>query len=429
MDPYQEKIHASDYQLADKIVDKLLELYNKHPDMSLDMQEDVMEFLLQKVLVAGTGPDAKSIFSLIPENPRKLQKVKDAGGTFMYRFRDMIRTEEWFQKNGFCLDTIVQGVSTIPNAGRGAFAARDIEEGENIAFTPLLHIANKNLLEMHPIIEGVFQEEEIATKHQVLLNYAFGHDESDMVFFPTAPLVSLINHGGAEANAYIEWAEDDDQIHNPVNYFESDPEVMAETKEQVLIMKIVAHRDIAEGEEITINYGSSWEEAWSDYEEYWKAERAGKPHPLTAEDLRMEYKNKPLETVEYLEENPYPEGVFAACFVAIDEFDDGMPMTHQEFGTGIFTFSSPNQFDEFDELTPIYKVDVLDRVEAPGFFYNYTIRPKLGDGPNDFSHVHNVPHSACTFMNEFYTSDIHLDGAFRYHIGIPDSMMPMVWRY
>ena len=271
MDPYQEKIHASDYQLADKIVDKLLELYNKHPDMSLDMQEDVMEFLLQKVLVAGTGPDAKSIFSLIPENPRKLQKVKDAGGTFMYRFRDMIRTEEWFQKNGFCLDTIVQGVSTIPNAGRGAFAARDIEEGENIAFTPLLHIANKNLLEMHPIIEGVFQEEEIATKHQVLLNYAFGHDESDMVFFPTAPLVSLINHGGAEANAYIEWAEDDDQIHNPVNYFESDPEVMAETKEQVLIMKIVAHRDIAEGEEITINYGSSWEEAWSDYEEYWKA--------------------------------------------------------------------------------------------------------------------------------------------------------------
>ena len=427
-DPYQDRIHGSNYLLADKLVDKLLELYEKHPDMSLEMQEDIMEFMLQKVLVSGAGPDAKSTSSLIPENPRKLQQVKDIGGTFLYRNRDMIRSEEWLEKNGFCLDTIRQGVSTIPNAGRGAFADRDIKNGTNIILSPLLHIANKHLLAVHPIVDGEVEEEEEPTKAQMLLNYVFGHDESDMVFFPTAPFVTLINHGGKEANAHIEWAKEGDEIYNPMLYFSTSVEEMAEIVDPVLVMKVVADRDIAEGEEITIDYGDSWKKAWDEYEFNWMNNREGRPHPLKAEDIRRMYKDKPLETQEYLKETPYPEGVFPACFMSIEEFEDGMPMINHKLGTEINKFSQPNKYEEFD-ATVLYYVDVFERIEAPGFFYNYTVRATLGSGPSDFADVHNVPHSACTFMDREYTSDIHLEGAFRHPIGIRDSMIPMLWRY
>merc|ERR1712176_1041473 len=36
---------------------------------------------------------------------------------------------EFLQKEGKCQDHIVPGISTIPHAGRGAFAARDLPKG------------------------------------------------------------------------------------------------------------------------------------------------------------------------------------------------------------------------------------------------------------------------------------------------------------
>jgi len=427
---YQDKIHRYDYHLADELVRKLVELYENHPDLSLDMKEDVMEFLLQKVLTTVAGPNAKTINSLIPANPRKLKQIQDSGGTFMYRYQDMIRSNEWLEENGFCLDTISQGVSTIPNAGRGAFANREIKEGENVIITPLLHIADKNLLTMYPIQDAsdeTFDESNGPIGKQMLLNYAFGHPDSDMVFVPTGPQVTLINNGGTDANARLEWANSDDVLSNANYYLGLTVDEMVDVKETVLVMKVVAKRDIGEGEEITINYGTSWQSAWDAYESNWKETKEGKPHPLKAEDLKRMYKNKPLETEEILHQIPYPENVFAACYLYTVDRPHGTPMTNQEYGTEINQFQSPTRYEDYDAKS-LYFVDVLDRVEAPGFFYNYTVRASLGPGLNEFADVMHVPHSVCTFFDREYSSDIHLDGAFRHPVGMPDSMIPLTWR-
>ena len=396
------------------------------------MKEDVMDFLLQKVLTTVAGPNAKTIHSLIPANPRKLKQIQDSGGTFMYRYQDMIRSNEWLEENGFCLDTIRKGVSKIPNAGRGAFANRDIEAGETITITPLLHITDKNLLNMYPIPDASTEEFDESNGHigkQILLNYAFGHPESKMVFVPTGPQITLINNGGrSDSNARIAWADDaDDVFNNPDSYLTWSVADMTDVKDMVLVMKIVAKHDIKEGEEITINYGTSWQKAWDTYEMHWKNSREGKPHPLKSEDMRKLYKNKPLETEENLLHNPYPEGVISACFLHTQDLPDGTTMTNQEFGTPINQFSSPNRYEDYDSKT-LYFVDVLDRIEAPGFFYNYTVRASLGSGVNEFADVRDVPHVACTFYDREYESDIHLEGAFRHPIGMPDSMMPKAWR-
>ncbi|MGK3742605.1 MAG: hypothetical protein ACI90V_009461 [Bacillariaceae sp.] len=434
---YQDKIHRYDYNIADEIVNKMVDLYEKHPDLSLDMKEDIMDFMLQKVLTTVAGPNAKTINALIPDNPRKLKKVQEAGGTFMYRYRDMIRTNEWLEENGFCLDTIRQGVSTIPNAGRGAFAARDIKKGETITITPMVHIADKDLLTMYPIefvenekndtIEEKYDESGGPLGKQILLNYAFGHPESSMVFVPTGPQVTLINNGAKYANAHVKWAESDDPIENPSGYLDLSVDDMAQVKESVLMMKVVAARDIGVGEEITINYGNSWQKAWDSYEKEWKLTKEGRPHPLKAEDLRIMYKNKPLETPETIDENSYPEDVLTFCFLFTTERPDGEQMTNQEFGTEINQFIGPTKYEAYDSKI-LYMVGVLDRKEAPGFFYNYTVRASLGENENEFADVVDVPHSACTFFDSHYSSDIHLEDAFRHPIGMPESLIPVSWR-
>ena len=97
--------------------------------------------------------------------------------------------------------------------GRGVFAARDIPEGETIEVCPTLELA----------------EDDVAGR---LLDYVFdsGYDEHAVVM----PLGygMLYNHS-AEANT---------------EYVEHDEDAIA----------YVAKRDIAAGEELTIDYGRDW---------------------------------------------------------------------------------------------------------------------------------------------------------------------------
>jgi hypothetical protein len=438
---YQDKIHRYDYEIADRLVDALVKFYDGFPNLSPELQDDILDFMLEKVLGIATGANAKTITSLIPDNPRKLKKVQEAGGTFMYRYRDMIKSKKWFRQNGFCLDAIREGPSLIPNAGRGAFAARDIRMGETIAFSPMVHIADKETLTMYPIKEVRVHDEESDEEEtvdvydksngpigkQILINYAFGHPDSSVVLLPAGPQVTLINHD-KNANAQVLWAnKKNDVIRNPREYLDYTAEMLSKVSDVAIVMKFVARRNIKEGEEITLDYGNEWEKAWDDYAEEWKLSKAGKPYPLKADDMKVKYKNKPFETVQTLTDDPYPDSVKIACFLNTAPRPDGTPMIHQEHGWDISTFDDPRSFEKFDGQE-LYKVTILDRKEAPGFFYNYTVRAEHGDEDKVFADVLDVPHAACTFVDDPYTSDIHIYGAFRHYIGIPDKIFPENWR-
>lgn len=434
---YHDKIHRYDYEIADDLVDALIALFDKFPDLSLDMQEDVMDFMLQKVLRTATGANAKTINSLIPANPRKLKKVKEAGGTFMYRYQDMIKSSKWLHENGFCLDAIRQGPSTIPNAGRGAFATRNIETGETITVSPMVHIANDDIMDMYPILSTTMEDGTTRAEYetsegpmgeQILINYAFGHPESSLLLVPLGPQVTLINHGGKKANAYITWSgKKGDIIGNGKAYMEDSVEELSTVRQIVFNMKVVALSNIKEGDEITIDYGESWQAAWEEHEADFLENLEGTEHPLKADDMKTMYQDKPLETMNTVKENQYPEGVHVACFLETQERPDGILMTHQKYGWDIVDFLDPATYDDFDG-DHFYRVDVLDRYEAPGFFYNYTVRARLSNADDGIEDVHNVPHYACTFVDLPYQSDLHLPSAFRHFIEIRDSHFPVAWR-
>eukprot|EP00978_Attheya_sp_CCMP212_P012597 scaffold31512_cov50-Attheya_sp.AAC.1 len=75
-------------------------------------------------------------------------------------------------------------------------------------------------------------------------------------------------------------------------------------------MDIVATRDIAPGEEIFINYGSEWEEAWTAHSEAY-APTPGSENYISA--YEMNDASIPIRTLEEQENNPYPWNVFTVC--------------------------------------------------------------------------------------------------------------------
>lgn len=434
---YQDKIYRYDYEIADKLVNGLVEFYEQFPDLTMEMKEDIMDFMLSKVLGVATGAGAKTVNSLIPANPRKLKSVQEAGGTFMYRYRDMIKSTKWLEQNGFCLDAIRSGVSSIPNAGRGAFASRNLRKGETITITPMMHIADKDLLTMYPILETTnetsglpvtaYDKEQGPIGKQLLMNYAFGHPESSMLLVPVGPQVTLINNGQKGANAHITWTTKQDPLPNWKDALHKSVDEMAALSQISLTMKIVARRTILEGEEITLDYGTGWQEMWESYQAEWEQSKEGKPHPLKAEDMRLLYKEKPLETSESLKEYPYPEKVDVACFLSTKARPDGILMTHQELGWDILQFAEPSGYDKYDGSDLYIIAEIMDRKEAPDFFFNYTVRFGFRADPNKFQDVMDVPHAACTFVDQPYSSDVFTPGAFRHPIGIPDSVFPTAW--
>ena len=159
----------------------------------------------------------------------------------------------------------------------------------------------------------------------------------------------------------------------------------------------------------------------------WKMGKKHSPHPIKAQDLKLLYKDRPLETRETLLYNPYPPNVATVCFLETRDRPDGFPMMDIETNQDIQEWAGPISYQDV-KGKKMFLVDVLERNEVPdgSFFYNYTVVARIGK--SYIQQVVNVPHAACTFVDRPYASDIHIKGAFRHVIGLPDTIFPQAWR-
>ena len=132
---------------------------------------------------------------------------------------------------------------------------------------------------------------------ELLLNYAYGHPDSPMLLVPNAPMANFINHGGEEeANVQIRWPEphsktgrlfewaytrskediyDDKFESTNYNAWLKDHPIDVMEKSGKLAFEYVALRDIEDGEEIMIDYGELWDDAWYRYQRRHPYARAG----------------------------------------------------------------------------------------------------------------------------------------------------------
>ena len=114
-------------------------------------------------------------------------------GSGFQHYNTSIRSLEWLEQNGRCMDNIKEGISTIEHAGRGAFAYRFIPEGGIVSPAPLIHIPNREIFNIYAgrhqrtrKKDGTIYDKFVADHgrplhHQLLLNYCFGHKESSLL--------------------------------------------------------------------------------------------------------------------------------------------------------------------------------------------------------------------------------------------------------
>lgn len=425
----REALLLEDYKNLDATINKMIAFFEKHDDLHESSKAEIYKFLTKDVLTAAMGNfKAKTAAKLLPETPEELKEIPAKGGILVHSAPTVYRQMKWLEQNGFCVDYLKPGPSTIPEAGRGALASRPVKAGTVLTASPLVHIPDKAIFDLHPVVldesdgEYMRSSDEVVGQ-QLFINYCYGHPSSSMVFFPSGPMASYINHSKEKANAKLQWSKRE-QHHS--SWFDKDPMELMEEEYLFLglVMEVVATRDIAEGEEVFIDYGDSWQAAWDKHVSEWKAPAEW---PLRAIDYMAQYEKKPFETVQDLGKTPtYPDHVELKAFLMIEESlrsgsrDDPKFWSMPEDGTA---YDADNLFDMVIE-----EKREVDGEEEGEKTWEYLIRWSNNRGVETF--VDHVPHDAIIFVDAPGKSDQYVvEKPFRHYIGIPDDVFPKgPWR-
>lgn len=309
------------------------------------------------------------------------------------------RTLEWLQEYGKCQDHLKPGRSTISQAGRGAFAARNLPKGTVVGYSPLVHIGNAR-----DILSVDYQTgKENYTIEDLVINYSFGHPNSTLLLTPYGAMVNYINHHRELANVKVQWPVKELVAHKP-DWLTKDINFLSNVHEKIgLSFDYVALRDIQEGEEIFLDYGDDWIEAWETHVANWK------PVPNAEYYVHSsEWTEPALRTLEELSENPYPPNLQTLCKESYRR--DG----HRN------VFIPPLR-----NHNTRYYCDVLERSASEPF--QYTVKMYYGSS-GDAVIVEGVTWEGVELLDKLKTADWHLPNAFRHPITIPDDILPEAWK-
>ncbi len=166
------------------------------------------------------------------------------------------------QYHRVCMNDVVVRKSTITNQaalstiaggsiGRGLFATRDFAKGDAITVSPVA-VLKKNVVDTW-------------VNHTVLQNYCIWDGQSDVVLFPMSK-IAMINHQSSQyANVVIQWFSwivGDTWEQAKEKVFDRNIQELMDSPVCPLDIVIYATRDINAGDELFLDYGSAWEQAW-----------------------------------------------------------------------------------------------------------------------------------------------------------------------
>lgn len=253
---------------ADALLQKYAALSQQFPkSVPPQVHQDLFALMTQE------WPWKSRVLAALPESYEDVDRI--LGGDGGSRERDAARSRkslEDLQRNGKCMDNIRPGNSTIPQAGRGAFATRFLHKGSVISPSPVLHIADRRRYDIYAFTgrgeDGYYQNASDRPVHkQLLLNYCFGHKDSSLLLSPYGALNLFINHSHKNPNARVVWSEESFMAHP--EWLTQPVEGFAKEYHAGLSIDYIALRDIEPGEEILIDYGSAWEQAWQEHVQNW----------------------------------------------------------------------------------------------------------------------------------------------------------------
>jgi len=424
-----------------------------------DLVEDKMMIgdEVQKDLwdIIKTHPYVSRERQALPETHKDGIRAIKAGDIMTVEVENSIRSLEYLEEHGKCVDNIVPQQSTIPHAGRGAFATRVIPKGGLVAPAPLVHIADKSKTKMYAETKGptgnIIRDEEKVVHKQIILNYCFGHPNSTLLLFPYSSNVVYINHHSTEYNAKVRWTDDFDSFHHK-DWLEKSVDFLEDQWTAGLMLEYVATRDIQPGEEVFIDYGEEWQKAWdehvkkweptskeSDYNNltWWTEKReTGNGDPNTAYELNND-QGAPIRTWAEQQTNPYPHTVAMRCYVNTNH-DAAYLFTPKTTPVYRRPFDEDNEYQLMDcQVRERYERDdeITPEKKKKKHEYLYVIEievEKSIDGNvtlfQEHFHITDVPRGAFKFVETpHYSSDVFLKNAFRQEMKLPDEIFPKSW--
>lgn len=317
--------------------------------------------------------------------------------------------------SGYCLDNIRPRTSRTKEAGRGAFATRAMPAGTIIAPVPVLPISSSSL-----DIKKSSGDGDSKTKQQLLRNYCLGNSNSTILLYPFGPMINLINHFN-RPNVKFQWSKhSQSHLSKPLNL--KDP--------PFLLMELVATRDISEGEELYLDYGRAWEDAWWQHVQSWKAaDMHYSPSYVMDDAIRL------LRTQQEQKDHEYPSNVFTSCFYRFSDRETSERALSQSVSADKVTSFRWKLTKGLYDLKNLRPCEVLRRVEDNKGRSAYAVRilnrPGLPEEeiiPKGSLHiVTHIPRQAIRFSDTPGTTDQHLADAFRKEIGLGDDIFPKEW--
>lgn len=334
-----------------------------------------------------------------------------------------IRRLDQLESEGRCQDNIRHGVSTLPHAGRGAFATRSLKAGEKVSGSPLLHIPNlifTNMYARKRTLDGKWarNKTEIVGR-QILVNYCWGHVDSRVILCPYGAGVNFINHNQTKVNVKIQWAPNGIISHND-SWLTLSPAEMYKY-DVSLAFDYIALQDIEVGDELFLDYGSPWENAWNKHKERWLQNKPSEWNEYApAEVWNRKFGRSPLRTAAEQQHEPYPEHILIRC---------KKKLSRKTYIDEIRGGNSTQLFQISDKGVPCRILKRYhDESLAGEFVYDVELKLKNSEGSHYSKMRQGVPRNAIQFVDVPYSTDIHLEDAFRFSPQIPDEILPDAWR-
>jgi len=325
------------------------------------------------------------------------------------------RSVKWIEENGYCIDHMYVKKSTVLQAGRGAFARRPIPAGDAIISAQMLPIkGGKEVLRRRTDVRA---DAASPTDRQQITNYVYSHPDSSVLFLPTS-LATVINHRSSSSvkkgegpNVVMRWSTNDKKTRHLLSV---PPEKLLT---EVMIMDFVATRDIAVDEEIFVDYGDKWQDAWDKHVAHWIP-----PKDATATSAEVSAMN----SNKFDRDNwAWTDAHFTVCIyngvemqgLSLEEefVTDRMGVDHNHLGFQLLGAGS--------ERVPclVGKAD-----EKAGTFDVFYFVDQEDERLMGF--VSDLPASDLTFVSFPLSSDQHRDDGHRFAHEIEIQNFPEVWK-
>jgi hypothetical protein len=391
-----------DYQKAGFLLDKMHALFENRLKLSKEAQRDLYKVAttLESRILNALPPTFEQLEGAVTNGLKSVSQPN--------HMRDNLKD----MPEARCLENIVPRQSAIKGASRGGFAARSFNKDETITGSPLLHVPDKEVMNLyHWDSKNRLKDPDRIVGKQLVLNYCWGHGETDLLLCPYGSGVNFINHSRQKANVKIQWAPNG-HIGQDDSWFDWSLRRMRTTHQPNLAWDYIALRKITEGEELFIDYGDDWVSAWGEHVANWKPSKF-KDYKSAAE-WNEAFKDDHIKTSDELMEIPYPLNVFVVCHTAL--------LSN--------TYHIKQRKLDADQLWDI-SMDgigcrIVERKTDTKNVTNYTVEVHT----ERFGSVlrSKVDRKMFRFRDVTYSTDTHLPGAFRQPATIPDDLLPPAWR-